>query len=114
MLCIAISWYNTVDEIVAIPPEMTGYYRTNTVGGEYNQWFNITGTGILAGAEDPSFGDYICSVCVDRGTPSEECHNATTTLHILGAPPVLDRAVDNGEAFLCLAFSSCVMSTVVI
>lgn len=82
-----------IGETIAFDPEQRGY--TIRIGGEYNRWFNVTGTIIMVGAEDPSFGDYICSVCVDRGTPSQECHNATTTLHILGAPPVLEKPVDN-------------------
>ena len=59
------------------------------VGGELNRWYNITSALIAFGAEDTSFGDYICNVCFLRGTPSEECHNATMQLHILGAPPML-------------------------
>ena len=59
------------------------------VGGELNRWYNITSAVIIHGAEDTSFGDYICNVCFLRGTPFEECHNATMQLHILGAPPLV-------------------------
>ena len=65
---------------------------TDVVGGELNRWYNITSATIVSGAEDSSFGDYICNVCFLRGTPFEECHNATMQLHILGAPPMLARS----------------------
>ena len=65
---------------------------STVVGGELNRWYNITSAIIVSGAEDTSIGDYICNVCFSRGTPSEECHNATMQLHILGAPPMLVRS----------------------
>ena len=65
---------------------------STVVGGELNRWYNITSALIFFAAEDPSFGDYICNVCFSRDTPSEECHNATMQLHILGAPPMLVRS----------------------
>ena len=76
-------------------PEDELLTSATVVGGPFDRWYNITSAIIVAGAEDPSFGDYICSVCIARGTPFEECHNATMQLHILGAPPRLVRS--NGE-----------------
>jgi len=78
-------------------PEDQANISSVVVGGPSLRWFNISRTIILAAAEDPSLGDYTCSVCTGRGTPSQECHNATLTLHLLGAPPTLVRATDNGE-----------------
>ena len=67
------------------------------VGGPFNRWLNITGTLIVQGAEDPDFGRYICSTCIARDTPEEQCHNATVTLFLVGGPPTLDEAINNGE-----------------
>lgn len=61
------------------------------IGGSDNRWLNITGTVISPYAEVPDTGDFICETCTDRGTPMENCHRATLTLAVVGAPPVLDK-----------------------
>jgi hypothetical protein len=70
------------------------------VGGPFLRWFNLTSAVIAAGAEDSSSADIICSVCVARGTPFQQCHNATVVLLSLGDPPVLIKATDNGKTFI--------------
>lgn len=65
---------------------LSGPHTRRTVD---DRWFNITGTIIVQGAEDPSFGLYTCSVCTNRGTPEQACNNATLTLYLVGSPPAL-------------------------
>ena len=67
------------------------------VGGDFNEWFNVTGTIITQGAASTSNGLYVCEVCLFRGTPFEECHLANTSLQVIGGPPILDVATDNSE-----------------
>lgn len=84
---------------MVVPPTPVGELETSAtaVGGEFNRWYNITMASGVDGAEDSTFGDYICMVCIDRDTPFEECHNATMQLYVLGDPPDLDNAVNDGE-----------------
>ncbi len=67
------------------------------VGGDYNEWLNITGTLIAVGAASTSNGLYVCEVCLFRGRPFEECHLANTSLQVIGGPPILDVATDNSK-----------------
>ena len=60
------------------------------VGGPFNQSLNITETVIVQGAEDPDSKTFMCTVCVDRGAPSEMCHAANYTSLLVGAPPVIN------------------------
>ena len=59
------------------------------VGGQFNRWLNITNTVIAQGAEDPDRKILMCTVCEDRGTPSEMCHTSNYTSRLIGAPPVI-------------------------
>lgn len=68
------------------------------IGGEFNRWFNITRTILIAGAGDPHYGNYTCEVCVARGTPLEVCHRARNTLFIAGGPPDIMEGEENGTA----------------
>ena len=63
------------------------------VGGESNEWLNITRTLVSAGAEVPDNGIYMCEVCTDR---SQECHTSNVTLQVIGEQPFIDEAVDSG------------------
>ena len=68
------------------------------VGGDFNEWLNVTGRIITQSAPSTSInGLYVCEVCVFRGTPFEECHLANTSLQLIGGPPILDVATDNSE-----------------
>ena len=67
-----------------LPPERI------IVGGPFNQWLNITGTVIVQGAVDPDNKIFMCTVCMDRGAPSEMCHTANYTSLLVGAPPVIN------------------------
>ena len=82
--CLSIA---VVREPEAIPETSSGNI---VVGGYRKRWLNISSTVIVErGRDQPSFGDYTCSVCRERGTPSQKCYNATLLLHILGAAPKL-------------------------
>ena len=61
------------------------------VGGESNEWLNITQTNIFAGAELPDSGIYMCKICTG------ECYTANVTIHMIGAVPVIDNDVNNSE-----------------
>ena len=76
---------------------------TQTIGGRFDEWLNITATILVQGAESPSSGIYTCEVCLFRGTPFEECHLANTTLQVLGGPPILVDTEDNSEYVLLLS-----------
>ena len=98
--CFVVVFCSAVDpEPQVVDPTPLDEFLTSAtvVGGQFNRWYNITSAIIVPGAEDPSFGDYTCNVCFLRGTPFEECHNATMQLHILGAPPMLVRS--DGELY---------------
>ena len=66
------------------------------VGGEFNELLNVTGIIPIGADLVPDSGIYMCEACTDRGTQSEECHTANVTLHIIGGPPFIDKAVDSG------------------
>ncbi len=66
------------------------------IGGDLNEWLNITGTLIAVGAASTSNGLYVCEVCLFRGTAFEECHLANTSLQVIGGPPILEIAPDDG------------------
>ncbi len=66
------------------------------IGGDYNEWLNITRTLIAVGAASTSNGLYVCEVCLFRDTAFEECHLANTSLQVIGGPPILEIAPNNG------------------
>ena len=67
------------------------------VGGEFNELLNVTGIFPIAPIDlVPYSGIYMCEVCTDRGTQSEECHTANVSLHVIGGPPFIDKAVHSG------------------
>lgn len=72
-----------------IYPSKTGRLRSE---GELNRYLNITSTNIIRGAERKDNGLYTCTVCTDTG-----CRSASLMLFLIGAPPSLDFAADNGE-----------------
>ena len=59
------------------------------VGGDSNQWLNITRVIVIQGAEDPDSKIFMCQVCEDRDTPSEVCHTSNFTLRVIGVPPTI-------------------------
>ena len=72
-----------------------------TIGGESNEWLNITRTIAIPGAEDADTGIYSCEACLFLGDPvREECHRANVTLQVIGGPPFIDKAllVDEGKS----------------
>lgn len=71
------------------------------VGGQFNEWLNITRTLVSDSAETVDNAIYMCEVCIARGTPFEECHTANVTLFIIGGPPIIDKAPNNSE-FICI------------
>ena len=66
------------------------------MGGEFNELLNVMGIIPIGADLVPDSGIYMCEVCTDRGTQSEECHTANVTLHIIGGSPLIDKAVDSG------------------
>ena len=60
------------------------------ISGEFDELYNITRTRIQRHAADPGRGIYECEVCIQRGTPSEQCHSANTSLIIAGRKPLLN------------------------
>ena len=81
--------------------EISGNDPLIRIGGDFNEWLNITGTILVLGAASTSNGLYVCEVCLFRGTQFEECHMANTSLQVIGGPPFLDVATDNSK--FCLA-----------
>lgn len=68
------------------PSEITG--SRYVIGGESNQWLNITTTNIIQGGEDADYGNYTCRVCVGAGK-GEDCHDSVVTIYLPGAPPII-------------------------
>ncbi len=66
-----------------------------SLSGMFNEILDIEGTVIAPGAELPTSAIYECQVCVARGTPFQDCHNATVELWGLGQPPNLDSVEPN-------------------
>ena len=60
--------------------------------GELNRFLNIARTNIRNGAERTDNGLYTCTVCTETG-----CRMSSVMLFLIGAPPRLDLAADNGE-----------------
>ena len=60
--------------------------------GELNRFMHIARTNIINGAEDADNGRYTCTVCTETG-----CRTSYVMLFLIGAPPRLDFAADNGE-----------------
>ena len=81
--------------------EISGNDPLTRIGGDFNEWLNITETILVLGAASTSNGLYVCEVCLFRGTQFEECHLANTSLQVIGGPPFLDVATDNSK--FCLA-----------
>ena len=79
------------------PQLVTSFSGVRVIGGQFNQWFNITSIKITQDERDNDYGLHICEVCVARGTPLEMCHNATLNVYVAGAPPVILKAGDEGE-----------------
>jgi hypothetical protein len=86
-----------VSQYTTPTPTEFAHLSTIVVGGPSLRWFNLTSAVVAVGAEDTSSADYICSVCTRRGTPFQQCHNATVALLALGSPPALVKAAKNGE-----------------
>ena len=51
---------------------------------------------MLASA-DADHGEYICSVCSNEGASFVDCQNASLTLYIIGAPPIIDKHTGSSE-----------------
>ncbi len=100
----SIAWYFTLEidgEFVSIEETLFNPLRTPAendavlgankfVNGTFNQELEIIQTLLTKGAEDTSSGIYKCEVCIKRGTPFEDCHNSSTEVWVIGAPPDLD------------------------
>lgn len=71
-----------------------------SVEGEFNRYLNITRTLIVASAEVPHPGRYVCRVCVGQ-TPFEMCRDANTSLILVGSPPDIDCGEPN-EGTVCV------------
>ena len=85
------------------PVIMLGDTGEMTIGGEFNEWLNITGTLVVPGATEASTGVYFCEACRFLGDPvREECYRANITLQGIGGPPFIDKAllVDEGKSIL--------------
>ena len=76
-------------EIVVYPGTEQERFRAE---GELNRYLNITRTNIGNGAERADNGLYTCTVCAESG-----CRTSSVMLFLIGAPPRLDFAGDNGE-----------------
>ena len=74
---------------ITIYPSSTDRLRSE---GALNRYLNITRTNIMKGAERKDNGLYTCTVCTDTG-----CRSASVMLFLIGAPPSLDSAADNGK-----------------
>ena len=95
----SIQWYfskyDGVDHTSLGPrmPQNRSDLLTNpirNISGEFDELYNITRTRIQRHAADPGRGIYECKVCTQRGTPSEQCHSANTSLIIAGRKPLLN------------------------
>jgi hypothetical protein len=76
-------------EIIIYPGSENARLRAE---GELNNFLNIARTNIRNGAERADNGLYTCTVCTDSG-----CRMSSVMLFLIGAPPRLDFAADNGE-----------------
>ena len=72
-------------------PTPLGIVARITVGGNSNQWLNISQIKLIGGAEDPPDSKiFQCKVCTASGTPLEQCHTANYTNRVIGGPPVIN------------------------
>ena len=79
------------------------------VGGEFNEWLNITQRSLISDSDYvQDNGIYMCEVCTDRDTLSEECHTSNVTLHIIGGQPFIDKAMNNSMFIIHLHVQSCI------
>ena len=67
-------------------------------GGGLNRFLTITRTNIRNGAERADNGLYTCTVCTESG-----CRTNSVMLFLIGAPPRLDFAADDGESIYSVA-----------
>ena len=71
------------------------YYHSTFVHrleGDHQHILNITRTNIVIGARKNDNGMYSCTVCKEGG-----CYSASVMLFLIGAPPRMNFADDNGE-----------------
>ena len=59
-----------------------------TVGGDFNEWLNISSV-VIQGAEDPDSKIFMCEVCTNQSAPLQQCYTSNFTLRVIGAPPVI-------------------------
>lgn len=67
------------------------------VGGEFDRFLTFSNTNIFQGRRDPDNGIYTCEAC-----DSNRCFSASVVLYLIGAPPQLESAQDNGMNHLSL------------
>ena len=92
-----LSYFEDVDgslspkgsEITIYPGKESDRLRAD---GELNRFLNIARTNVKNGAERADNGLYTCTVCTETG-----CRASSVMLFMIGAPPRLDFAADNGE-----------------
>ena len=83
---------------ITIHPSSTDRFRAE---GELNRFLNITRTNIIQGAERMDNGLYTCTVCTESG-----CRSASVMLYLIGAPPRLDFAEDDGMYYIVTFYAS--------
>ena len=63
-------------------------FSVHFVNGD--RWLNMS-TEVYYDYTQYHEGDYICEACTNRGTPSQVCHNATVSVHMIGSVPVINK-----------------------
>ena len=99
-----VTWFlQRIDEFgnpIGVQTQLFPPLGSIVVEGQNNRYLNITRTNIVAIAEYPHSRIYTCRVCSNQGG----CHNASTTLYLLGEPPNIDCGEPNeGIMLLCSA-----------
>ena len=88
-----VTWFlQRIDELgnpIGVQTQILPPLRRIVVEGPNNRYLNITRTNIVQGTDS---GIYTCRVCNDQGGV---CHNASTTLYLLGEPPNINCGTPN-------------------
>ena len=66
------------------------------VGGDYNEWLNITSV-VIQGEEDPDSKIFMCEVCTNQSAPLKQCYTSNFTLRVIGAPPVISNPPNSSK-----------------
>ena len=81
-------------------PEIRELGQERILEGRFNERLTINPVSIVLRAGDPTQGIYTCEVCIARGFPEiEDCHNSSTEVFGIGAPPDLIEDPDDAGIF---------------